>query len=109
MTGTIIKTLSPHGDEFLSVSSDIKAILPEALIEYLWSIALCGDWQKYDRQSVILKAAKLNGRHIQDIYHVCDHDNTTDRRRIYGIEPVNCNVQILNSNGKYQMQLREGI
>ncbi len=89
----------------LSVSPDVRVTLPETLIEYIWGLALSDDWKYCDRQSVILRAVELNGRKIQDIYHVCDYDNTTDKRRVYGVEPISCKVEILNSHGRYQMQL----
>lgn len=89
----------------LSVSPDVRGTLPETLIEYIWELALSDDWKYYDRQSMILKAVDLNGRKIQDIYHVCDYDNATEKRRVYGVEPISCKLQILNLNGRYEMQL----
>ncbi len=89
----------------LSVSPDVRAFLPETLIEYIWELALSGDWKYYDRQSMILKAVDLSGRKIQDIYHVSDYDNAAEKRRVYGVEPITGKVEILNSHGRYQMQL----
>ena len=89
----------------LSVSPDVRATLPETLIEYIWELALSDDWKYCDRQSMILKAVALNGRNIQDIYHVCDYDNVTDKRRVYGVKPITCKIEIFNSHGRYQMQL----
>lgn len=89
----------------LSVSTDIRAILPDIMVNYLWQLALCGDWQKYEKQSFVLEAGELSGWSIQDIYHVCDSGNSMDKRRVYGVDPINCKLQVVNSQGIYQMKL----
>lgn len=42
---------------------------------------------------------------LQDIYHVCNGGNSMDKRRVYGVEPVNCKLQVVNLQGSCQMQL----
>ncbi|MFT4004712.1 MAG: hypothetical protein QM683_03305 [Lacrimispora sp.] len=105
MTRTTSKNPPVCGNDNLSVSTGIRAILPDIMVNYLWELALCGDWQKYEKQSFVLEAGELSGRGIQDIYHVCDGTNSMDKRRVYGVEPVNCRLQVVNSQGSYQMQL----
>lgn len=105
MTRTTIKTASVHNNDTLSVSPDIKAILPDVLIEYLWKLALSESWKEYEEQLFILKTGELSGQNIQDICHVCNYGDSMDTRRVYGVEPVNCTLQILNFQNGYQMQL----
>ena len=92
-------------DGNLLTSSEIEALLPGVLIEYLWNLVLNEKLCAYETQSLVLKSGKLSGRDIQDIYHVCDNGNSTDIRRVYGVEPVNCKLQVLKSKEDYQMQL----
>ncbi len=99
------KTASVYNNGTLSVSPDIKAILPDVLIEYLWKLALSESWREYEEQLFILKTGELSGRNIQDIYHVCNYGDSMDTHRVYGVEPVNCKLQVLNSQNGYQMQL----
>lgn len=86
-----------------STSDDVKAILPEPLIEYLWKLALNGDWAAYEKQQFILEAGELSGQKIQDIYHSSSYENLIDTHRIYGTEPVNCKLEILNFQSSYEM------
>lgn len=105
MTRMTSKTPSTCSYHSLSVSPEIKAILPDIMVNYLWELVLGSDWQKYEKQFFVLEATKLSGRSIQDIYHVGEGGNLMDRRRVYGVEPINCKLQIVNFQGNYQMQL----
>lgn len=105
MTRTTSKEPSECGNNNLSVSLDIRAILPDIMVNYLWELALGSDWQRYEKQSFVLEAGELSGRGIQDIYHVGDSGNSIDKRRVYGVEPINCKLQVVNFQGNYQMQL----
>ena len=106
MTRTTGKPASVYNNDTLSVSPNIKAILPDVLIEYLWKLVLSENWKECEEQLFILKAGELSGRNIQDIYHVCNYGSPSiDTRRVYGVEPVNCKLQILNFQNVYQMQL----
>ena len=89
----------------LSVTADIKAIVPDVLIEYLWKLALNDSSPANEEQLFILETGELNGRKVQDIYHAVDYGDSIDMRRIYGVEPINCNIQICVSNNGFQMQL----
>lgn len=108
MTRSKSKNPPVYGNDNLSVSADIKAILPDIMVDYLWKLALCEDWRNYEKQSFVLEAGKLSGRGIQNIYHVCDDGNSMDKRRVYGVEPVNCKLQVVSSQGNYQMKLYMG-
>lgn len=89
----------------LSVSSEIKKRLPEVLIEYLWKLALNDRYLGYVCQCFNLKPAELGGRDILDIDHICNLDQLAETRRVFGMEPVGCRVQVLNSPDGYEMLL----
>ena len=89
----------------LSVASDIKNVLSNVLIDYLWQLVLCEDWKNYEQQLFILQVEELSGRGVQDIYHVLDCGNPMEGYRVYGAEPVNCTIQVTQSNGFYDMKL----
>ena len=93
-----------ESDSTLFVPSYIEAYLPDVLIEYLWKLVLCKDWRNYNEQLLILETAKLGGRDVQDIYHVCGNCTASDTHRIFGIKPVDCQLQILGSPDSYEMQ-----
>ena len=107
MTRTTSKNPQVCENDNLSVSADIETILPDVLIEYLWKLALCNNWQDYEQQIFILESGELSGRKTQDIYHVGDYGNSPDTRRVYGVEPVNCKLQVINSPNGYRMKLCE--
>ena len=89
----------------LLVSPDTEIILPDILIEYLWKLALSEDWKNSEQQMFVLETMKLGRGMIQSICHTCNHDNLLDTRRVYGIEPVTCRLQVTNSPKGYQMRL----
>lgn len=81
MTKTISKTPPVCGNDNLSVSPDIRATMPDIMVNYLCELTLGSDWQKYEKQPFIQEAGELSGRGIQDIYHVGDDSNLMDKRR----------------------------
>jgi len=105
MTRMISKNVHADAKDSLSVSPDIRAILPDIMIEYLWGLAFANNWQKCDSQIFELKVGKLGGRNIQNVYHSGYGNNSLERRQVYGVEPSNCVLQVINSQGCYQMQL----
>jgi len=84
----------------ISVSPKVGALLPDALIEYLWQLAPA-DGCRAESRTFILEPAELGGRGVQDIFHA------GDRRRVFGIEPVTCMLRILHAGGRCQMVLAE--
>ena len=88
----------------LYVSADVKTVIPDVMIKYIWELALYGDWQNDERQLFVLEAGELGGRSIQDIYHYHDNGNSIGSRRVYGVEPVNCRIEIVDSHTVYQMK-----
>ena len=102
------KNVSVSNNISVSVSRDIKALLPDVLIEYLWKLVLCRDLQNREQQTFVLKTGELGGQRIQDIRHVCDNGNLIDTRRVYGVEPVNCSLQVYPSQEGYRMKLCAG-
>ena len=109
MTRTTNSKVSVPANGSLMISPEIKAFLPDVLIEYLWKIVLNGKWKAYEKQSFILQSEKLSGRDVQDIYHMYDNNNSPDIRRVYGVKPVNCTLQVFDSGGCYKMQLYTNI
>ena len=105
MTGMKIKNLPAQDNHSISVSTDIQAVLPDIMVKYLLELALREDRQTVEKQLFVLEAGELSGRSVQDIYHFCDNGNLSDRRRVYGIEPVNCKIQVIKSQNLCQMQL----
>jgi len=105
MTRTTNKNVAVQKGGHLLASSQARALLPDVLIEYLWKHVLNEGWCAFKEQFFVLKPGKLGGRGIQEIYHVCGNDGSTDVRRVYGVEPVECMLQVLHSQGDYQMQL----
>ena len=95
-------------DGNLSVSHETAIQLPAIIVNYLWELALSEDYQMYEKQTFLLEAVELGGRSLQDIYHFGDQGNAVDKRRVFGFEPVTCDLQIINDHGRYQMQLSTG-
>jgi len=87
------------------MAPEIKAIMPDVLIKYLIELILSESWQKCSKQLLILETEELNGHDIQNIYHIGVEANLRDTRKIFGVKPINCMLEILNSHGNYQMQL----
>ena len=81
------------------VSPEVNAILPDVLIEYLWGLALADEYRKCVIQTFTLAQGELGGRGIQNIFHL---DET---RRVFGIDPVSCELYVINSDKNYQMIL----
>ena len=109
MTRTMNRNVPVSTNRDLMVSPEIKAILPDVLIEYLWQLVLNGKWTTSEKQSFMLQPGKLSGRDIQEIYHTCGNRNSQDVRRVYGVNSMNCVLQVLHSGDDYQMQLCENI
>ena len=105
MTKIMSSNVSVPSNRSLITSPETKAILPDVLIEYLWKLVLNGKRDACEKQLFMLQSGKLSGRDIQDIYHICDHSNLPDIRRVYGVKPVNCMLQVIYSGNDYQMQL----
>lgn len=106
--GTMARTKKSNALDYkniFSVSPEVEALLPDALIDYLWKRALCEEWQNHEKQLFLLQSGELGGRKMQDIYHTCYCGNSMDTRRVYGVEPVNCTLQVFNSQNRYQMSL----
>ena len=91
----------------LLVSPDVQTRLPDVLIDYLWQLALSGECRANKDQAFTLKPGKLGGRDVQDIAHSDQTDNSQKWHRVFGIEPIRCNLSILNLQGSYQMLLNE--
>jgi len=85
--------------ENLWVSPDVKSVLPDILIDYLYRLALsCGN-SRYKLQTFELDPGRLGGQSIQNILHM------DKPHRIFGVTPVSCKLCVLNSAGRYEMIL----
>lgn len=102
---TTVKTPSAGAAAVRFVAPDVKAALPNVLIDYLWQLALCENWENYEHQLFILQIGELSGRGIQDIYHSCNCGNPMEGHRVYGVAPVNCTLQVLHCGSRYEMRM----
>ena len=82
-----------------SVSPEVKALLPDVLIEYLSSLALADEFKAHAVQIFALSPAELGGRQIQHVFHA------DTLKRIFGFQPLSCTLCVLNDVGSYQMVL----
>lgn len=81
------------------VSPDVKVLLPDVLIDYLWKLALSDQYLEYAVQTFTLSPGELSGQSTQDIFHL------DTLRRVFGVEPVSCKLRVVNSEDQYQMIL----
>lgn len=91
----------------LSVSSVVKSILPDALIEYLWKIVLGGDWGVGESRWLTVKANKLSGRDVLDILFEDGGGREREYRRVFGVDPLNCKLQVQHTPDSYEMLLAD--
>ncbi len=89
----------------LSVSPEVKALLPDALINYIWQLTLSDECQASENQTFTLEPKELGGRGVQDILHSCKRENFQQLRRVFGVEPVRCNLKVIKTQGSYEMLL----
>lgn len=85
----------------VTVSPTLKNMIPAVLIDYLWELAMCENCEK---QVFTLEAAELGGRDVQDIYQR-PTSSRADYHRVFGFEPVNCQVEVMHDTDSYSMQL----
>lgn len=90
---------SPENESWLLVSPDVNALIPDVMIDYLWKLALSEEYQEYEEQTFLLKPAELGREMIQ----VISHEN--DCRRVFGVEPVECELCVFHEMNCYQMAL----
>ena len=89
----------------LTVTSDVQTLLPGVLIDYIWNLALGEKCRYCNNQFFTLKQGELSGGNVQDIHHIYDLPRYAERRRVFGLDPVNCKLRIKASGGNYQMML----
>lgn len=87
------------------VSPEVRALLPDVLIDYLWKLALCENWRGLAEQRFVLEAGELGGRDVQDILHAGGQRTAADTRRVYGVEPVDCTLLVLRAGSGHRMTL----
>lgn len=85
------------------VSPDVSALLPNVMIDYIWTLALPNESCAYGNQIFTLEPVQLGWQNIQEI-HCLDI-----RRRVFGVEPIQCKIRVLKSEDSYQMSLVQNI
>ncbi len=83
------------------VAPEIKAMLPQVLIDYLWGLIQADSDKESKEQTFTLVPGSLGGREIQDILHTCG--NSSAWHRVFGIVPLRCEIQINNDNKSWYM------
>ncbi|WP_101911287.1 hypothetical protein [Marasmitruncus massiliensis] len=83
------------------ISPKVEIALPGVLIDYLCKLAMSGEYSKQAIQTFLLAPGKLGGRSIQKILYV------DKPHRVFGFEPVRCNLIVLNSGNNNQMILTD--
>ena len=91
----------------LTVTSDVKTLLLDVLIDYIWNLALGEKCRYCNNQFFTLEQAKLSGSNVQDILHAYDLPRYAEKRRVFGLKPVNCKLRKKTSGGNYRMMLSE--
>ena len=85
----------------VSVSPEVRAKLPDMLVEYLWRLALDAKYRECPVQTFVLEPVTLSGQEIQNISHL------DEERRVFGLAPVTCKLCVLSSGNGYRMMLGE--
>lgn len=83
------------------ITPEIKAMLPQVLIDYLWGLMQADSYKESKDQTFTLVPGSLSGREIQDILHTCG--NSSAWHRVSGIVPVRCEIQINNDKENWYM------
>lgn len=83
----------------ISVSPEVKATLPDVLIDWLCKLAVSDEYRQNPVQTFTLSPGELGGQSVQDIRYV-------DKQRcVFGFPPVSCKLQVRGCNDQYQMVL----
>lgn len=99
-TQTSIKT-----EKVQLVSQKVKDVLPQILIDYLWSLANSVSDTESTLQVFKLSWNMLSGRDVQDITHLAYDIGVKSTRRVFGIRPVNEEIHIYHNHEKEEYQM----
>lgn len=83
----------------ISVSPEVKAILPDVLIDWLCKLVISEEDRKNPVQTFALTLEKLGDYSVQNIRYA------DKLRRLFGFPPVTCNLQVRRCNNQYQMEM----
>ena len=86
-------------EDNLLVSAEVRALLPDALIRYLYDLASSGGHCDCDEQTFALSPDELGGRSIQSIVY------GGERRRVFGFTPVRCYLCMMYAAGRWVLTL----
>lgn len=89
------------------VSPYAKTKVPAVLREFLWDLAVSKNWQNGQTQWFVLRTKILGGRKLQQIQHTAQGNGAMETHRVFGVEPVDCTLQVFSVQGGYEMRLCE--
>lgn len=83
----------------ITISPDVKALLPDVLIDWLCKLAATSEFQAVRTSMLVLTSSTLNGRNVQDIQY------GGTQRRLFGFPPVTCKLQLLGTDHQPRMAI----
>ena len=88
------------------LSKEVESKLPKVLIEYLFSLIKLDKEVLGDRHIFQLRNNQLNGREVQDIFHIGENKNCAEHR-VFGFVPVNMSIKAILKNTRCYMALQD--
>ena len=85
------------------VSQQVKTTLPEPLIDYLCGLLITDTDIRGSNHVFGLSVNQINGREIQDIFHI--GENKTAIHRVFGYKPFNAEITINCVENSYHMAM----
>jgi hypothetical protein len=82
-----------------------RAVLPGALIDYLFALALQNP--ETDVQTFRMEPGVLGGRALTHVEHTIFRSGFRERRRVFGFEPIRAAVSICFDGIGYNMSLAD--
>lgn len=91
----------------VSVSQQVKTTLPQPLIDYLCGLLETDTDIRGSNHVFGLGVNQINGRDLQDIFHI--GENKTITHRVFGYKPVNAEITIICNENGYHMAMSNEI
>lgn len=85
----------------ISVAPEVKATLPDVLIDWLCKLAASEKDQQNPVEAFTLTLEKLGDYNIQNIRYA------DKLRRLFGFPPVNCSLKVRHCNNQYQIVMAD--
>lgn len=83
----------------ISVAPEVKASLSGVLIDWLCKLAMSDGDRKNPVQTFVLTCGELSGKGVQDIRYA------DKQRRVFGVSPVTCRLQVTDCDHQYRMSM----